>query len=189
MRAAPPPAKARPGCWQPAWRLRRRSCSCASSASWLRSSRPRWRRWGSPSPGWPGRKPIAMNIAVSGFATRSIFCRSWDFAVFLGAIIVLGRALGEAFGATGAVTGAIVVGLVDVDAVTVSMVRLTPDTLSRAQAVLAILAAVASDTVSKIAIGAAIGRGWFAADLAVLASGCLAVGGAAAWLTFAFLAP
>jgi len=111
------------------------------------------------------------------------------FAVFLGVIIVLGRALGEAFGATGAVAGAIVVGLVDVDAVTVSMVRLTPDTLSRAHAVLAILAAVASDTVSKIAIGAAIGRGWFAADLAAMASGCLAAGGAAAWLTFAFFAP
>jgi uncharacterized membrane protein (DUF4010 family) len=108
------------------------------------------------------------------------------FAVFLGVVIVLGRAVGEAFGATGAVAGAVVVGLV---AVTVSMLRLTPDTLSRTQAVLAILAAVASDTVSKIAIGAAIGRGWFAADLAVLASGCLAIGGVAAWLTFAFLPP
>jgi len=43
--------------------------------------------------------------------------------------------------------------------------------------------------VSKIAIGAAIGRGWFAADLAAMASGCLAAGGAAAWLTFAFFAP
>jgi uncharacterized membrane protein (DUF4010 family) len=71
------------------------------------------------------------------------------FAVFLAVIIVLGRAVGEAFGATGAVAGAIVVGLVDVDAVTVSMLRL----------------------------------------LAVLASGCLAVGGAAAWLTLAYLAP
>src|SRR5215468_9288369 len=80
------------------------------------------------------------------------------FAVFLGVIIVLGRALGEAFGATGAVAGAIVVGLVDVDAVTVSMARLTPDTLSRAHAVLAILAAVASATLSTIAIGAATGR-------------------------------
>src|SRR5262249_58315633 len=104
-------------------------------------------------------------------------------------IIVLGRAVGEAFGATGAVAGAIVVGLVDVDAVTVSMVRLTPDTLSRTQAVLAILAAVASDTVSKIAIGAAIGRGWVAAELSGLASGGLAVGGAAARVTVAFLAP
>src|SRR5262249_3241777 len=64
------------------------------------------------------------------------------FAGFLGVIIVLGRAVGEAFGATGAVAGAIFVGLVDVDAVSVSMLRLTPDTLSRTQAVLAILAAV-----------------------------------------------
>jgi uncharacterized membrane protein (DUF4010 family) len=111
------------------------------------------------------------------------------FAVFLGVIIVLGRALGETLGPTGAVAGAIVVGLADVDAVTVSMVRLTPSTLSPAHAVLAVLAAVASNTVSKIAIGAAIGRGWFAADLAAMALGCLTVAGAAAWLTFVFLAP
>src|SRR5262249_61390180 len=101
----------------------------------------------------------------------------------------VGRRLVRALGPAGGSAGATVVGLADVDAVTVSMVRLPPDPLSRARAVTAILAAVASDTVSKIAIGGAIGRGWFAADLAVLAAGCLAVGGAAAWLTFAFLAP
>jgi uncharacterized membrane protein (DUF4010 family) len=109
------------------------------------------------------------------------------FALFLALIIVLGRAVGETFGATGAVAGAVVVGLADVDAVTVSMLRLTPGTLTGAQASLAILAAVASDTVSKIAIGAAIGRGWFAADLAALAAGCLAAGATALWLTFALL--
>jgi uncharacterized membrane protein (DUF4010 family) len=109
------------------------------------------------------------------------------FALFLALIIVLGRAVGETFGATGAVAGAVVVGLADVDAVTVSMLRLTPGTLTGAQASLAILAAVASDTVSKIAIGAAIGRGWFAADLAALAAGCLAAGAVALWLTFALL--
>jgi uncharacterized membrane protein (DUF4010 family) len=111
------------------------------------------------------------------------------FALFLAAIIVLGRAVGETFGATGAVAGAIFVGLADVDAVTVSMLRLTPDTLTAAQAALAILAAVASDTVSKIAIGAVIGRGWFAADLAALAAGCIAAGAAASWLTFALVPP
>jgi uncharacterized membrane protein (DUF4010 family) len=109
------------------------------------------------------------------------------FALFLALIIVLGRAVGETFGATGAVAGAVVVGLADVDAVTVSMLRLTPGTLTAAQATLAILAAVASDTVSKIAIGAAIGRGWFAADLAALAAGCLAAGAAALWLTFTLM--
>jgi uncharacterized membrane protein (DUF4010 family) len=126
-----------------------------------------------------------------GVKFRNPFDLLWvvGFAVFLGVVIVLGRVLGEAFGARGAVAGAIVVGLVDVDAVTVSMVRLTPATLIPGDAGFAILAAVASDTVSKIAIGAAVGRSWFAADLAVMASGCLAAGGAAAWLTFALLPP
>jgi uncharacterized membrane protein (DUF4010 family) len=111
------------------------------------------------------------------------------FAVFLAVIIVLGRLVGEKLGTTGAVAGAIVVGLADLDAITVSMSRLTPDTLTRAQAALAILAAVASNTVSKVAIGAAIGRGRFAADLAALAAGSLGAGAAALWLTFALLPP
>ena len=81
------------------------------------------------------------------------------------------------------------VGLADVDAITVSMLRLTPDTLSRWQAAVAILAAVASDTVSKVAIGAAIGRGSFAADLAAMAVGCLAAGAVALCLTFLLLSP
>ena len=110
------------------------------------------------------------------------------FALFLGAIMVLGRALGEAFGSTGAVLGAIAVGAVDVDAITVSMVRLAPETLSAAHAPLAILAAAASSTVSKVAIGAAIGRGWFALDLAALALGCLLIGGAVAWWTLSYAA-
>jgi hypothetical protein len=69
------------------------------------------------------------------------------------------------------------------------MLRLTPDTLTRAQATVAILAAVASDTLSKVATGAAIGRGWFAGDLAAMADGCLAVGAAMAWATLALLPP
>src|SRR5262249_50951806 len=106
------------------------------------------------------------------------------FAVFLGAIIVLGRAAGGAFGTARAVAGAIVVGLGDVDAITFSMIRLTPDPLGRTQAAVAILASATSGTLSKVAIG----RGWFAADLAVMALGSLAVGGATAWLTFVLLA-
>ena len=68
------------------------------------------------------------------------------------------------------------------------MLHLRPGNLSRGEAVSAILAAVASDTVSKVAIGALIGRGWFAADLAAMAVGSLAAGGAAVWLTFLFVA-
>ena len=40
---------------------------------------------------------------------------------------------------------------------------------------------------SKVAIGAAIGRGWFAADLAAMAAGCVGVGAAVAWATLALL--
>ncbi len=48
------------------------------------------------------------------------------FAIFLGAVIVPGRAVGEGLGAYGAIAGAVVIGLVDIDSVTVSVARLTP---------------------------------------------------------------
>jgi uncharacterized membrane protein (DUF4010 family) len=132
-----------------------------------------------------GRKDYRSGQFRNPFEFRSVV----GFALFLGVIIVLGRVVGEKFGPIGAVAGAAVIGLADVDAITVSMSRLTPDTLTHTQAALAILAAVASDTVSKIGIGAAIGRGWFAADLAALAAGCLGVGAVALWLSFALLSP
>jgi uncharacterized membrane protein (DUF4010 family) len=124
---------------------------------------------------------------------RSTFRNPFDFwsvvgsALFLSAIIVLGRAVGETLGATGAVAGAIAIGLADVDAVTVSMARLAPATLSAPQAALAILGAAAGGTVSKAAISAAIGRGTFAAEIAAMAVGCLAIGAGALWATFALI--
>jgi len=47
----------------------------------------------------------------------------------------------------------------------------------------AILAAVASNTAAKVAIGAAIGRGRFAIEIAAMALACLLVGSVALWLT------
>ena len=44
------------------------------------------------------------------------------------------------------------------DLVTVSLARMTPDPLTIASAAYAVLAAVASNTVSKVAIGAIIAR-------------------------------
>ena len=67
--------------------------------------------------------------------------------------------VGESLGPTWVVLGAIVAGLADVDAITISLTRLTPGPLTPDHAALAILAAVASDTVSKVGIGAVIGRG------------------------------
>ena len=76
--------------------------------------------------------------------------------------------------------------LVIVLAVRDRLARLTPDPLTSEHASYAILAAVASDTVSKVAIGAVIGRGWFAAEIGAMALLCIAGGGAVLALTLAF---
>src|SRR5262245_11728858 len=110
------------------------------------------------------------------------------FALFLGVIVVLGRAIGEKLGATAAAVGAIFVGLADIDAITVAMARLAPDTLSVLEAAIAILAAAASNTVSKVVIGAAIGRGRFAAEIAGMAFCCLVGGAAALWVAYVLAA-
>jgi uncharacterized membrane protein (DUF4010 family) len=101
------------------------------------------------------------------------------FALLLGAIILAGRVLGETLGAAGAIAGALALGLADVDAVTVSMARLAPEPLSLQSAAFAILAAVVSNTLSKMAIGAAVGRGRFALDIALMSAACLLAGGLA----------
>jgi uncharacterized membrane protein (DUF4010 family) len=106
------------------------------------------------------------------------------FALFLGAVIVIGRAIGEWLGAPGAIASAAVVGLVDVDAITVSLARMTPEALGMRDAAIAILTAVVTDTISKIGIGAAIGRGRFAAEIAAMTVTCFAAGGIALWATF-----
>jgi uncharacterized membrane protein (DUF4010 family) len=104
------------------------------------------------------------------------------FAALLAAIVLVGRALGEHLGAAGAIVGALALGLADVDAVTVSMSRLTPQPLSLNDAAVAILAAVVSNNVSKTAIGAVVGRGAFALEIGAMAMLCLVAGTAAYWL-------
>jgi uncharacterized membrane protein (DUF4010 family) len=108
------------------------------------------------------------------------------FALLLAFFILAGRVVAELAGGTGAIIGAAIVGIADVDAITVSMTRLAPQSLALSSAALAILAAVSTDTISKIAIGAAIGRGTFAAEIALMAFGCHVAAGIALWLTFTF---
>jgi uncharacterized membrane protein (DUF4010 family) len=108
------------------------------------------------------------------------------FALLLGAVIVIGRVLGEQLGSTGAIIGAAAMGLADVDAVTVSMVRLVPQPLSPTVATFAILAAVLSNTVSKLVISAVVGRGRFALEVAAMSAASIAAGGAALWLALTF---
>ena len=118
---------------------------------------------------------------ASNSRIRSASGRCIGFAILLAAIVLVGRALGENLGATGAIVGALALGLADVDAVTVSMSRLTPQPLSLQSAALAILAAVVSNNLSKIAIGAVVGRGAFAVEIAAMAALCFA---ARCWLAY-----
>lgn len=107
------------------------------------------------------------------------------FAVFLGVVILLGRVIGEHFGSNGALLGALGLGLADVDAITISMARLVPAPLSELAASEAILAAVASNMLSKLVIAAVIGRGRFAAEVAAMTVGCWLVGLVALWAALA----
>ena len=97
----------------------------------------------------------------------------------MGVLIVVGRLINETFGAVGAIGGAATMGVFDVDAMTVSMVRLVPTQLGAHSATLAILVGVASNTVTKVLIAAGIGRGSFAVRIAVVALGCFVAGGLA----------
>lgn len=107
------------------------------------------------------------------------------FAIFLAIVIMLGHAIGETFGANGALIGAAGLRLADVDAVTVSLARLVPEPLGARGAGAAILAAVASNTLSKLAIGTLVGRGRSAAEVAGMTAACWASGLAAFWATIA----
>jgi uncharacterized membrane protein (DUF4010 family) len=109
------------------------------------------------------------------------------FALFLGAVIVVGRLVGEWLGGVGAIIGAAVVGLVDVDAITVSVSGLAPWPLGIQDATIAILSAVATNTISKIAIGGIIGRGRFALEIIAMALVCFTAGALALWVTLAIL--
>ncbi len=105
------------------------------------------------------------------------------FAIFLGVIVVAGRVISERVGATGAISGAAAMGLADVDAITVSIARLAPRTLSEQSAVFAMLTAVATNMLSKLTIGAVLGSRAFALYLAAISAACFAAAGIALWLT------
>lgn len=108
------------------------------------------------------------------------------FAAFLGIMEVVARALAQQFGAAGAVVAALAAGVGDVDAVTVSMTKLAPATLPVEYAALAVLAAVASNTLSKLGIGLVVGRGRFAAAVTA-ATGVAFLAAALGWMAARWL--
>jgi len=97
-------------------------------------------------------------------------------AVTMGLLVLLGRYINDRFGASGTIVAAASMGLFDVDAMTVSMTRLVPASLTPLVGAEAILVGVASNTLVKVAIAGAIGRGRFALDVAIMALCCLIAG-------------
>jgi uncharacterized membrane protein (DUF4010 family) len=152
---------------------------------------------------------LASSIVATGFAVVSAYWRSgtaekqtavafrnpfgfWSvigLAVSVGVLIVIGRWIYDSFGAVGAIGGAAAMGLFDVDAMTISMSRLVPQPLDPHGASYAILAGVASNTFSKVVIGAFMGRGQFALAITVVSCGCVLAGWLTLLATLALLAP
>jgi uncharacterized membrane protein (DUF4010 family) len=100
-------------------------------------------------------------------------------ALLMGLMILFGRWIYAELGAVGAISGAATMGLFDVDAMVVSMARLDSGTVSAGTAALAILEGVASNTNTKVAIGTVLGRGAFAARVALASAACIVAGGLA----------
>jgi uncharacterized membrane protein (DUF4010 family) len=126
-----------------------------------------------------GWNPDEEGTPKADFRNPFGFFSVMGFTIFLAILIVLSRAVGENFGAHGAIAGSVVVGLVDVDSVTVSMARLTPFPLEPHQVAYAILAAVTSNTLSKLGIGAFVGSPRFALHIGIMTLLCTLAGGAA----------
>jgi uncharacterized membrane protein (DUF4010 family) len=110
------------------------------------------------------------------------------FAIFLGVVILAGRIIGEQFGPNGATVGAAVLGLADVDSVTVAMTRLVPHPLGEFDAGTAILVAVVSNMIAKLGLSVAFGRGRFAAGVAAMSLACWLAAGLMYWLANLWIA-
>ena len=136
---------------------------------------------------WRGRDKSAP--VPADFANPFSFWPVVGFAVLLGLLMVASRLIGDAFGARGALLGAAAVGLADIDSVTIAMSRLVPLPLSDIGAASAILAAVASNMLSKLTIAAAIGHGRFAGEVAVMTAGCWLAGALGLWGTLTLAGP
>jgi uncharacterized membrane protein (DUF4010 family) len=121
-----------------------------------------------------GAQPGGVRLS-NPFSFRSVVV----FALLLAVMLAAARVVAENFGGAGVTVAAGLAGLVDVDAITVSVARLVPHTVTPALGAQAIMAAVGADTLSKIALGAAIGRGRFAHLIGAMGLGCLAAGAAA----------
>jgi uncharacterized membrane protein (DUF4010 family) len=131
---------------------------------------------------WASRhhKPASGNHSAvdNPLELRSVL----QFAALLAAIMMLSKWLVASFGASGASAIAAGAGLADVDAITLSVTRLSPDVLPFADAERAILVALAANSASKTTLALAIGGRMFGLPYAAVTAAAIAAGAAASML-------
>ena len=89
--------------------------------------------------------------------------------------------------AVGVILSAAVAGFADVDAIAVSITKLS--SISAQSAALPIVSAVVTNTVSKLVVGVLLGSSRFALCLAGLVLACLVAAGIAFWITLSLVRP
>jgi uncharacterized membrane protein (DUF4010 family) len=94
----------------------------------------------------------------------------------MGLLILAGRLINARYGSAGAIVSAAAMGFFDVDAMTVSMSRLMPQSLSPRMGAYAVLVGVAANNMTKVAISLVFGRRELAVRIASLALACLLAG-------------
>ena len=96
----------------------------------------------------PPKNPLQLRAAL-------------QMALLFQVVLVAAFVARQQFGAAGVFSAAALVGLTDVDAVTVSMARLLGDGFAAADAAQAVVIAIIANTLLKLGLAAAIGRGVF----------------------------
>jgi uncharacterized membrane protein (DUF4010 family) len=104
-----------------------------------------------------------------------------QFGALLAVIMALAKGAAAWAGSTGAYVLASLSGVVDVDAISLSMARLAPDQLSAASAVIAILIAVAVNSMAKVVLATSVGGWAFGRLLAPVLAATLLAGTAGLW--------
>jgi uncharacterized membrane protein (DUF4010 family) len=104
------------------------------------------------------------------------------FGALLAAVMILSRILTKVAGSAGVYALALVSGLADVDAISISMARHGPQEIGAAAAVVAVLVAIFANTLVKVGLAWGIGGAAMGVRLAV--ASVLALGAAVAALAF-----
>jgi uncharacterized membrane protein (DUF4010 family) len=107
-----------------------------------------------------------------------------QFGALLAVVMALANAAAALFGSAGAYALAAISGVMDVDAISLSVARLAPGKLEATSAVIAILIAAAVNSIAKVALAASAGGWSFARLLVPVLAASLLAGGAGLWLAF-----